>query len=126
MRKSFYEQLCKNPKTKLSVVGKFRGVEGLSCVGIKKDMVADTSVVFRDLMLEFRDTPDDGRKPGLPFTIRLRFVELEDAADCLLIGYPDLISEFKPAFDQDSDGYPWVEFRKAGIMLAGERIGPAL
>jgi hypothetical protein len=111
IRKSFYEQLSKNTKTRASVVGKFRGDEDLSCVGIKKGMVADTSVVFRDLMLEFRDTPDDGRKPGLPLTTRLRFVELEDAADCLLIGFPDLISEFKPAFDQDSDGYPWVEFR---------------
>ena len=53
-------------------------------------------------------------------------MELEDAADCLLIGYPELIREFKPAFDEDSDGYPWVEFRKAGIMLVGERIGPSL
>ena len=126
IRKSFFEQLSKNSKTRSSIVGRFRGDEGLSCVGIKKDMVADTSVVFRDVMLEFRDTPDDGRKPGLPFTTRTRFVELEDAADCLLIGYPELIGEFKPAFDQDSDGYPWVEFRKAGIMLVGERIGPTL
>ena len=50
---------------------------------------------------------------------------MEDAADCLLIGFPDLIRDYWPAFHEDVEGYPWVEFREAKITLLGEKVDPA-
>ena len=125
IQKSFAEQLEATARTRSAVQDGTRGDKDLSCLGIRKDMVTNFAVFFQKIDLEFRDVPDDGRNPGKPMFITQRFVGMEDAADCLVIGFPDLIRDSWPAFHEDVEGYPWVEFRKAKITLLGEKVDPA-
>ena len=62
----------------------------------------------------------DGR--GLPpsSTVEIPFAELDNASDCLLIGFPTL-TDWGLRLDKDADGNVWLEFVTLGVTLLAER-----
>ncbi len=62
----------------------------------------------------------DGR--GLPpsSVVEVPFAELDNASDCLLIGFPTL-ANWGVKLDKDSDDNIWVELTKLGVTLLTEK-----
>ena len=65
------------------------------------------------------DTPEDGSRGSKPKKVYVIFGQLDSAADCLLIGFPTMLT-WGPFFYTDEDNRPWVEFTKLNISVAAE------
>ena len=120
VRKEFVQQLLKSDKTREMVGNRAATKEKIVCSGICKGMrsLAIEAVCDIDLVLE--SVAEDGITPNADVALKVCFAELSEAADALLIGYPE-ISAWDTHFWQDSDGNDWVEFRKLGVTLLAEK-----
>ena len=75
------------------------------------------------LGLKFESLSPEGDVPSEAPEVEVVFAELEDAADALLIGFPELVS-WGVHFYDDSDGNIWVEFKRLGIFTLADAKMP--
>ena len=97
--------------------------EDIACTGLTNDMQTGVIEKVSPVLLQFRDMPDDGSKPRQPASVKVDFAELDGAADCLLIGFPEC-AKWWTAFTQDGDENIWAELRKLNVMCLCDK--PAL
>ena len=95
------------------------GDSEIHCVGITADMQTPVVKHFTTIELTFLDTPGDGSRASKPKKVDVIFGELDSAADCLLIGFPTMLT-WGPFFYVDEDNRPWVEFTKLNITAPAE------
>ena len=122
IRAKFADQLRRSAKTREAVVRRFKGDRAILCEGVVKGMETKPVQVVDVLRLGLRS--DDGaRRTGELVEVEAEFGELEDAADALLLGFPQALA-WGAAFAKDVDGHVWVEFRTLGVTLLAE--GPTV
>ena len=109
-----------NAKTRGAVLEQTRGDQAISCVGILNTMVTESMDLMTILSCRFKDLPPDSRTPSPGAEAQIPFVEMEGAADCLLVGFPT-ICQWDPSFHQDSDGNIWLELKKLNVTLLCEK-----
>ena len=125
VRKSFADQLRQNRSTRPGLVGRYRGKEAIMCEGVVKGMTTTPISVMSVFRLGLRAADPGGpMSTGAPqrrdvVHAEVAFGELEDAADAILIGFPELL-KWEPAFCSDAEGNVWVELRALGVTLLAE------
>ena len=91
----------------------------LHCQGVREGMLSADMTVAVTLNCRFETLDPDGRSvqeaPSLPILI----AELENAADALLIGFPEIVAWGCRFFD-DADGNVWVDFARLGFTALAE------
>ena len=120
IRTAFRKQLEKSAKTKCGVRERVKLAHTIQCTGMCDNMVSTeiTRAVELNLMLEGLD-PNGGIETPLPVLITPTFVELDNASDALLIGFPEMV-QYGVRFFADADGNVWVDFEKLGVTLLAE------
>ena len=68
---------------------------------------------------QFEALDPDGHDTAEAPVIPVLFAELENAADALLVGFPEIVAWGCKFFD-DSDGNIWVDFTKLGFCCLAE------
>lgn len=119
IRSSFAEKLRVNAKTRDAVVGRGRADKVINCTGICADMESSVLEFVSTVQCMFESVAD-GR--GLPATstVEVPFAELDNASDCLLIGFPTL-ADWGLRLDKDADENVWLELVTLGVTLLAER-----
>ena len=69
--------------------------------------------------VQFPAVDPQGHKPPESPKLRIEAIELDDAADALLIGFPD-ICKWGISFYDDVDGNIWVNFSRLGFLCLAE------
>ena len=119
IRASFARQLTRSDKTK-QAVGQRYGLEtDLVCFGICEKMQSPIVSKAIDVTSSFEPVSPDGSRRGKEVKITVTFGELEDAADALLSGYPE-ICDLHTRFYRDDDDRFWVYFAKLGVHVLAE------
>ena len=67
----------------------------------------------------FETLDPDGRSVQEAPLIPILFAELENAADALLIGFPEIVA-WGCRFYDDADGNVWVDFTRLGFTALAE------
>ena len=80
-----------------------------------------SSEVTKQTVLEvsFPAADPQGHKPPTSPKLQIEAIELDNAADALLIGFPD-IAKWGIGFSKDVDGNVWVNFSRLGFMCLAE------
>jgi len=120
IRKEFVQQLLRSEKTREWVGERCATTEKIICSGICKGMRSLAIEAVCDLTVLFQSISEDGITQDADVAVKVNFAELSEAADAMLIGYPEL-SAWDSHFWRDSDGNDWVEFRKLGVTLLAEK-----
>ena len=122
IRRSFLEQLRKGSQ-KTAIVKEERINPPLHCQGVCEGMKSADMVIAATLSLQFEALDPDGHNATEAPVLEVLFAELDNAADALLIGFPEIVSWGCRFFD-DQDGNVWVDFTKLGFCVLAESKNP--
>ena len=122
IRRSFLEQLRKGSQ-KAAIVKEERINPPLHCQGVCEGMKSADMVIAATLSLQFEALDPDGHNATEAPVLEVLFAELDNAADALLIGFPEIVSWGCRFFD-DQDGNVWVDFTKLGFCVLAESKNP--
>ena len=122
IRKSFLEQLKKGSQ-KSAIVKEERINPPLHCQGVCEGMKSADMTVAVTLNCQFEALDPDGHATKEAPVMPVLFAELDNAADALLIGFPEIVSWGCRFFD-DQDGNIWVDFTRLGFCALAESKSP--
>ena len=118
IRKSFLEQLRKGSNSK-TIVKEERTNPPLHCQGVCAGMKSTDMTTAVTLDCQFQALDPAGHTSKEAPVVQVLFAELENAADALLIGFPEIVAWGCKFFD-DEDGNIWVDFTKLGCCALAE------
>ncbi len=118
IRKSFLEQLKKGSQ-KGAIVKEERINPPLHCQGVCEGMKSSDMNVAVTIDCQFQALDPDGHAAKEAPVLPVMFAELENAADALLIGCPEIVTWGCRFFD-DQDGNVWVDFTRLGFCVLAE------
>ena len=118
IRRSFADQLRKGSQ-KDAIVKQERISPPLHCQGVCEGMKSADMTVAVTVDCQFEASDPDGHDAAEAPVIPVLFAELDNAADALLIGFPEIVAWGCRFFD-DSDGNIWVDFTKLGFCCLAE------
>ena len=122
IRSSFAKQI-RSGNRKHAVKRREEIVPPLHCQGVCADMKSVDMTKAITLGLEFETLSPDGGTAAAAPEVEVTFAELDEAADALLIGFPELVS-WGVRFYDDSDGNIWIDFEKLGICALADAKMP--
>ena len=94
-------------------------VPPLHCQGVCSGMKSADMTVAVTLNCQFEALDPDGHDLKEAPVLPVLFAELENAADALLIGFPEIVS-WGCRFYDDADGNIWVDFTRLGFTALAE------
>jgi len=118
-RTAFLEQLMKSQKTKGCVKDRYRIAGYLACSGVCDDMRSPQVTKQSVLQVKFQPIDPQGHAPPRAPSLDVEVIELDNAADVLLIGFPDIV-RWGIRFFKDADDNIWVDFTNLGFMTLAE------
>ena len=119
IRAGLVPKLQKKDLTLPQIVSREKFIEEVTCSGICDGMSSSKVAHATKINLTFRGIDPEGGKPPPPVDHIIQFGELPNAADALLMGFPD-ICRLGVTFYQYSDDNVWVDFGALGVTLLAE------
>ena len=114
IRTSFAKQLRQSRRTRSATFGPRPLSRPVSIEGVMKGKPSATIAQATQVSMDLQDSLS-----GAQGKFEVCFAEMDECADALIIGFPDL-ARFGYSVEEDDDGHIWVSFAKLGVTLLAE------